>query len=144
LRPTQHVVGSQKAAPFTSFRGFHFVPAEAQHGFADHRQVLGGFNGGGTLTGQDFFCKSSNQDTQQGYFIPKDDAFGGLQTSAFGKGEVFGVEAVLGQRLMALGTSLMQLVAAQLEGVGVAGLTAALSFYRPFGWNNSVCSCGHI
>jgi hypothetical protein len=43
--------------------------------------------------------------------------------------------AGLGQRLMALGTSLAQHEAAQL----VAG---ALSFYRFPGWNNSVLSCG--
>jgi hypothetical protein len=48
-----------------------------------------------------------------------------VQAPAFCKRKVFAVEAVL-------------------EGVGVAGLAAALSFYRLFGWNNSVLSCGHV
>jgi hypothetical protein len=68
-----------------------------------------------------------------------------VQAPAFGKGEVFGVKAVLecvgvaglGQRLMALGTSLAQHEAAQL-------VAAALSFYRLFGWNDSALSCGHV
>jgi len=112
------VVGAQQAC-------------QTQHGLTDHRQVLGGFNGGYALTGQNFFCKSSNQDTQQGYFIPKNNPIGGLQSPSFGKWKFFGVEAVLGQRLMALGTALVCLEGTQL-------VAAALSFYRPFGWNNII------
>ena len=51
---------------------------------------------------------------------------------------------MLGQRLVALGTSLMRLVAAQLDCIGVAGLAAALFSYRLSGWINKVLSCGHV
>jgi len=96
------------------------------------------------MAGLELFCKAPDEDTQQGDLIPEDDALGGLEALAFGRREVFGVEAVLGQRLMALGTSLMRLVAAQLECIGVAQLPAALSFYRLFGCDISVWFCGHM
>ena len=86
-----------------------------------------------------------------------------MQAPAFGKGKVFAIEAVLGQRLMALGTALACLDGTQLVCVCVAGLgqrpmalgtslaqheaaqlvTAALSFYRLLGWNKGVLSWGH-
>ena len=77
------------------------------------------------MIGQNFFCKSSNQDTQQGYFLPEDDAFDGFKASALGKGKVFGVETVL-------------------ERISISWLTAALSFCRPFGGNYSVLTLGHF
>ena len=36
----QHVISAQQASPFTLFQGFHFVPLQAQHGFADDSQEL--------------------------------------------------------------------------------------------------------
>ena len=40
FRPAQQVVRAQQTAPFTSFWGFHFVPAQTQHRLANHSQVL--------------------------------------------------------------------------------------------------------
>jgi hypothetical protein len=77
-----------------------------------------------------------DEDTQQGDLIPEDNPLGGLQPPAFGRGKIFSVEAMLGQRLMALGTSLMRLEAAQLA--------AALSVSSLLGCNTSVWSCGHV
>jgi hypothetical protein len=85
------------------------------------------------------FSLPPDEDTQQADLIPEDNALRRLETPAFGKGEVFGVEAVLGQRLMALGTSLMRLVAAQLEGVCIARLAAGLFTPR----TGCICSCRH-
>jgi len=45
--------------------------------------------------------------------------------------------AWLGQRPMALGTSLVCPEGTQL-------VAAALSLYRLVGWNNGVWSCGHV
>jgi hypothetical protein len=123
----QHVVGAQQAG-------------EARHGFADHSQVRDGED----IAGLDLICKAPDEDTEQGNLIPEDDPLGGLQAPAFGEGKVFGVEAMLGQRLMALGTSLMRLVAAQFEGVGVSGLAAALFAHRLFGCSKSVWLCDHV
>ncbi len=40
-------------------------------------------------------CKTPDEDPQQADFIAKNDPFNRLQAPAFGKGKVFGVEAVL-------------------------------------------------
>ena len=74
------------------------------------------------LIGLDLLCKTADEDTQQADFIPEDYALRGLQAAALGKGEIFGIKAVLSQRLMAPGTSLMRLVAAQLDRVGITWL----------------------
>ena len=63
-------------------------------------------------------CKAADEDSKEGNFISETLPKGG----EFELREAVGIEAVLGQRLMALGTSLMRLVAAQL--VRVAGLAA--------------------
>ena len=83
-----------------------------------------GVKKGNALTGQDLTAKTPNQDTQESNFIPKDNALGGFQTLAFGGGKVIGIKAMLGQRLMALGTALVCLDGTQLECVGVTGLAA--------------------
>ena len=67
---------------------------------------------------------SPDKDTQQADLVPEDNPLSRLQAPAFGKREVFGVEAVL-------------------ECVGVAGLAAAFSFCRFFGWNDRVWKSGH-
>jgi hypothetical protein len=112
LSTSQHVVNAQQAS-------------EAQHGFADDSQELGGLHEGRALAGLDLFRESTDEDTQQGDLIPEDDLFPNLEAPAFCKGEVFGVEAVF-------------------IGVGIAGLAAAISFSRLFGWDNSVWACGHV
>jgi hypothetical protein len=79
--PTQHVIGPQEAR-------------QAEHGLADHRQILGGFGEGDALACEDLAAKAPDQNTQQGNLIRKDDFLCGFKAPTFCEGEVLGVEAM--------------------------------------------------
>ena len=68
---------------------------QAEHGLADHREVLGRFVEGDALTGQDLATEAPDQNTKQGNLIRKDDFFCGFKATAFCEGEVFGVRALV-------------------------------------------------
>jgi hypothetical protein len=102
-----------------------------------------GFIEGHTLAGLNLICKAPDKNTQQADLIPEDYALRGLQAAALGKGEIFGIKAVLSQRLMAPGTSLMRLVAAQLDRVGITWLTSRLPGTRLGCVSRGICCCRH-
>ena len=68
---------------------------QAEHGLADHRQVLGGFVEGDALTCEDLATNAPDQNTQQGNLVRKDDFFCGFKAPTFCEGEVFGVRALV-------------------------------------------------